>query len=88
MRDLSLQCRDHGHRLCVSALVHMERVYQMRRKKGEGFDPALVEAFIKTHEIEIIPFDRDAAEQVAQALATEFPTDDRGSEFTGVRCVS
>lgn len=75
VRDLSLRCRGHGHRLCVSALVHMERVYQLKRKKGDGFDPAAVEAFIAANEIEVIPFDRDAAEQVASVLATEFPTD-------------
>ena len=59
--ELSRQCDARSHRLCVSALVHMERVYQLRRQKGDGFDPAVVDAYISTHRIEIVPFDHGRA---------------------------
>ncbi len=49
VRDLSRKCVDRRHRICVSALVHMERVSQLRREKGDAYDPAAVEAFIRTH---------------------------------------
>lgn len=75
VRDLSRKCVERSHRICVSALVHMERVSQLRREKGDAYDPAAVEAFIHTHGIEIIAFDRDAAEQVAAALSAQFSCD-------------
>ena len=74
---LSARARRAGYRVLVPALVHAERLAQMRREFGHRFDISAVNAFMDTNEIAVEPFDMVEAERASCALASAFPTDDR-----------
>lgn len=85
---MSLGCRHKGHRMLTSALVHAERVFQLRRRFGAQFEANVVGAFLDTHGIEIIPFDQDSANRVAEQLFDEFPSDDDWRLAKWQRCAT
>jgi hypothetical protein len=76
LKELSRRARSAGHRVVVPALVHAERLAQMRRERGPRFSIAAVNAFLETHEISVEPFDLAEAERASSVLASVFPTKD------------
>lgn len=76
IRALCDLARLAGHQVVVPALVHAERIAQMRRERGSAFSEEAVESFLNTHNIRIEPFDRVDAERAANVLAVAFPTED------------
>jgi hypothetical protein len=56
--------------------------------KGPAFDPAAVEAFVATHRIEIVPFDREAAERVGEKLSETFVSNDDWNLAKWKRCAA
>ena len=73
VRELSCLAQNHGHQLHVSALVHAERLAQLRRKHGAKFNASSVKSFLDTHHITIVEIYRDHAEQIAEVLAQVAP---------------
>lgn len=86
IRRLSRAIRANGFRLQVPALVHAERIAQARRKHGDKFDMSVIHSFIETHNIEVVPFDRGAAEQYAERVATRYPDDEAWHVAKRNRC--
>jgi predicted nucleic acid-binding protein len=78
--------RPNQHSLCVSALAHAERIAQLRRQKGSAFNAEMVDAFIRTHEIEILAFDRNHSEAVAVTMADWHPTNAAWQDAKWRRC--
>lgn len=83
---LAKVARDRNHRLEMSALVHAERLAQLRRQIP-SFDPAFFDEFVRTHDIRVVPFDRAAAEHCASILAGRYVSDQHWSDARRRRCV-
>jgi hypothetical protein len=86
---LAKAARLHGHSIEVPALAHAERLAQVRREQtqpGKTFDPAIVEAFLLTHGLRVVPFDQAVAERCAEALAARYPDQERWHEARRARC--
>ena len=91
LERLAAAARRHGHSVEVPALAHAERLAQIRRKnrqEGKTFDPSIVEAFLKTHEIRVAPFDRELADRCAASLADRYPSPDEWHNARRQRCAS
>lgn len=91
LAKLASAARRRGHRVEIPALVHAERLAQVRRKiheEGKAFDPSLVEAFLKTHGLVVVPFDKEVAERCAESLAERYPTRDGWHDARRTRCAS
>lgn len=88
VESMSPHCHRNGHRLFASALVLAERVFQLRRKLGDNFDSNVFDAFLDTHRIEIVAFDRCAASWVAEKLSSEFQSDDEWRVAKWRRCAA
>jgi len=78
LRPLVERCAVHGHRVEVPALVHAEYLFQLRRDKGAGFDPTVVQVFFERYPgvLAVAPLDEGAADALAATLYQRFPTDD------------
>jgi hypothetical protein len=88
---LSRAARLNGHRIEVPALAHAERLAQVRREQqhpGKAFDPAIVEAFLLTHGLQVVPFDKALAEQCAESLAARYPEKEHWHEARRGRCAA
>lgn len=85
---LSQAIRARGLRLQVPALVHAERVAQMRRKHGSTFDIGFIQSFIDTHCIEVVSFDRTAAETYAERITKRYPHDSDWHAAKRERCAT
>lgn len=80
-----------GHSVQVPALAHAERLAQVRREQqqpGKSFDPAIVEAFLLTHGLQVMPFDKALAEQCAESLAVRYPEKEHWHEARRDRCAA
>lgn len=86
VRDLAELAKKHNHKVEIPALVHAERIAQVRRDKGRAFDLSFIDSFLKTHEVEIVSFDREIAERSAQELARRFPTPEAWHSARRQRC--
>ncbi len=87
--QLAVIAKKHAHHLQVPALVHAERLAQVRRdlqKDGKTFDQRVIDALLDTHGIEVVPFDRTVAERSALVLAGMFPSPDHWHEARRERC--
>ena len=78
LRQLVLAMQKRGGKLYVPALVHAERLFQLRRQHGAAFNPAEVEVFFDTYRevLEVQPMDRALAEALANTLCLRHPTQD------------
>ena len=83
---LASAARRSGHEIQIPALVHAERVAQVRRERGAAFDPAFVGAFLQTHGLQVVPFDQEVAERCAEWLAQRYPSRDDWHEARRKRC--
>src|SRR5205085_7902275 len=88
VRRLADLVRQRGFRLQVPALVHAERVAQVRRSHGASFDIAVVQAFIDTHNIEVVGFDRGCAERFVQEVCTTYPDADGWHAAKRTKCAT
>lgn len=86
LAQLASTARRHNHGIEIPALVHAERVAQLRRKKGADFDPAIIEAFIKTHKLKVTPFDKEVAERCARSLAERYSSREEWHDARRKRC--
>lgn len=86
--QLARAARQHGHRIEIPALVHAERMAQLRREKGAGFDPGVIEAFMMTHGLTVAAFDKEVAERCAQSLADRYSSPERWHAARRRRCES
>lgn len=84
--QLATRARGNGHRVVVPALAHAERCAQVRRDMGARFDARIVDRFLETNHIEILPFDRPTAERAAAVLATRYPGRDHWHAARRERC--
>jgi predicted nucleic acid-binding protein len=84
--QLASAARRHGHRVEIPVLVHAERAAQLRREKGAAFDPAVIEAFIKTHGLTVAPFDKEVAERCAESLAERYSSKEGWHDARRRRC--
>lgn len=73
IRKLSELAQSRGHQLHVSALVHAERLAQLRRQHGMNFDPNVVGNFLSTHHIRVTHISLAEAERIAEVLANVAP---------------
>lgn len=87
LERLTRAARARNHRVEVPALVHAERIAQVRRQKKAEFDQAFIDAFVLTHNIQIVPFDRAAAELCASILAERYRSDQEWSDARRDRCM-
>lgn len=88
VRRLAELVRKCGFRLQVPALVHAERVAQVRRTHGESFDIAVVQSFIDTHHIEVVGFDRACAERFAEDTWRRFPDAEKWHAAKRTKCAT
>jgi hypothetical protein len=59
----------------IPALVHAERLFQERRRRGPDYDEAKPLNVLRNKGAEIVAFDKDDASRHAERLAQCFPTD-------------
>lgn len=88
---LARAAKRRGHSVQVPALAHAERLAQVRREPrqpGTTFDSAIVEAFLLTHGLQVVPFDKALAEQCAESLATRYPEKEHWHEARRSRCAA
>lgn len=88
---LATAAKRGGHSIAVPALAHAERLAQVRRERheqGKTFDPAAVEAFLLTHGLQVVPFDKELAELCAESLARRYPEKERWHDARRARCAS
>ena len=62
----SLRATFPDRTLCVPTVAHFERVRQLRLKWGDNFEPAEIRSFIETHDLTLVPFDQQVADQIAK----------------------
>jgi hypothetical protein len=89
--QLASAAKRRGHEVQVPALVHAERLAQVRREqqeKGTKFDAAMVESFLLTHELHVVPFDKALAERCAESLANRYPEKEHWHEARRGRCAA
>jgi len=85
--ELATLAGKNGHKLVVSSLAHSERVSQLKRDKGDNFDIEEINAFIETHNIEVVSFQRLDAEKMAQYMGHRFPDSDIWQDIKWQRCM-
>jgi hypothetical protein len=85
---LATAARRRDHHIEIPALVHAERMAQVRREKGAAFDPAFIEAFLQTHQLRIAPFDQEVAERCARALAERYASIEQWHRARRERCAA
>ena len=74
---LAIAASSRGNKLVVPALIHAERVFQLRRRHGATFDAAVLHAWFENYAgvIVIEPLDAPLAETVAHSLHARYPVD-------------
>jgi hypothetical protein len=88
---LAIAAKRGGHSIAVPALAHAERLAQVRRERheqGKTFNPAMVEAFFRTHDLKVMPFDEAVAERCAESLARRYPKKEHWHDARRSRCAS
>jgi predicted nucleic acid-binding protein len=73
--------------LFVSAVVHAEKLFDLRQGLGAHYDLVHVSNAMKARGLGVLPFDLDHADATAALLARSFPTRDAWREAKCKRCV-
>ena len=70
-------CAARGHRIEIPALVHIERLFQLRREHGENFDESMIRSWFDRFEsvVSVQPITTEFAELIATRLHGRVPTD-------------
>lgn len=72
-------CRDNEHTALVPAIVYAERVFQLRRKKGDAFKQSDIDQWFDNFAgtLSVLNLDMEDARELARVLHDRFPDDDR-----------
>ena len=73
--------------LFVSAVVHAEKIFDLRQDLGADYDLAHVLQSMQSRGLHVLPFDARHADATAELLARSFPTRDEWREAKHKRCV-
>ncbi|AUX20709.1 uncharacterized protein SOCEGT47_011820 [Sorangium cellulosum] len=77
-------------RLCAPVIAHEEMMLHLRHEQarsGRSYDPGIVRAGLEDKRIEVVSFDLEDAEGVAELLASQFPTPEAWRKAKRQRCV-
>jgi hypothetical protein len=72
----------------IAAPVYVEKVHDLRQKKGHDYDHQKIQQFLEEKVIEVMPFLRTHADHVAGLLGELYPTTENWHEFKRQRCLS
>jgi predicted nucleic acid-binding protein len=73
--------------LFVSAVVHAEKLFDLRQEHGASYDPADVLRAMRARGLKVLAFKARHADHTAELLAHSFPTGDAWREAKRKRCV-
>lgn len=85
LRTFAEACAKGGHEVHIPALVYAERVFQLRREKGSGFDPFAIRAWFERlpDTLRVQTYDQEVGDLCAERLFTRFPTDETWDQAKG-----
>ena len=84
---LTIAAASRGTTLVIPALIHAERVFQLRRLHGTTFNATVIQSWFQSYAgvVVIEPLDVPAAESVASALHARYPVD---ADWRQAKCVA
>ncbi len=80
----------HHYQLClvVSAIVHTEKLFDLKQKYQERYDIEEVNRFLDRKRISIVPYERCHAQAVAHLVGKQFPSNKEWRAFKRQSCIN
>jgi len=74
-------------RLCVPAVAHTERLFDLAQERGERYDVKVVQVVLRERQIEVQSFTTQEAEHCAELLVQRYETPAQWHAFKKRRCL-
>lgn len=74
--------------LVVSAIVHTEKLFDLKQKHKKKYDIEEVNRFLERKRISVVPFERCHAQAVAHFVGEQFPSSEEWRAFKRQSCIN